>query len=84
MTDPAFWAASEPLVTCNPAQEDEVAGRIRAYAASEPALEGHVVFRTSGSGGEARFVALSREALLASADAVNRHLGVGASDVWVR
>jgi len=44
-----------------------------------PAL---VYFKTSGSSGEPKWIGLSREALRVSADAVNRHLGVGASSVW--
>lgn len=43
---------------------------------------GLVFFRTSGSSGEPKWIGLSRRALLASAAAVNRHLGVGSSDVW--
>lgn len=45
-----------------------------------PAL---VYFKTSGSSGEPKWIGLSREALRVSADAVNRHLEVGASSVWV-
>ena len=45
-------------------------------------LPGLVFFRTSGSTGEPKWIGLSRRALLASAEAVNRHLGVGSSDVW--
>lgn len=44
-----------------------------------PAL---VYFKTSGSSGEPKWIGLSREALRVSADAVNRHLGVGATSVW--
>lgn len=44
-----------------------------------PAL---VYFKTSGSSGEPKWIGLSRQALRASAAAVNRHLGVEASSVW--
>lgn len=44
-----------------------------------PAL---VYFKTSGSSGEPKWIGLSRGALRVSADAVNRHLGVGESSVW--
>ncbi|NIP97055.1 MAG: o-succinylbenzoate--CoA ligase, partial [Akkermansiaceae bacterium] len=42
-----------------------------------------VVFPTSGSGGEHKWVSLRREALLVSAEAVNRHLEVEPADVWM-
>jgi len=44
-----------------------------------PAL---VYFKTSGSSGAPKWIGLSRDALRVSADAVNRHLGVGPSSVW--
>jgi O-succinylbenzoic acid--CoA ligase len=43
---------------------------------------GHVFFQTSGSTGKAKWVALSRSALLASARAVNSHLGVRIGAKW--
>jgi O-succinylbenzoic acid--CoA ligase len=52
-------------------------------AAELPDLEEHVWLATSGSGGVLKLVALSRDALEASARAVNAHLGVSSSDVWV-
>lgn len=45
-------------------------------------LEGHVLFRSSGTTGEPKWVALSKEALLVSAAAVNRHLEVDVGAVW--
>jgi len=50
--------------------------------AGEPALAGHVLFETSGSSGTRKWVALSKTALLASAEAVNRHLNVSAASCW--
>jgi o-succinylbenzoate---CoA ligase len=45
---------------------------------------GLVFFRTSGSEARPKWVGLSREALLASARAVNAFLGVTDADVWLR
>jgi len=45
-------------------------------------LEGHVWIATSGTSGALKLTALSKEALLASAAGVNRHLGAGADDAW--
>jgi len=47
-----------------------------------PELRGHVFFRTSGSTGEAKWIALSKEAILLSAAAVNRHLKVTPKSRW--
>lgn len=47
-----------------------------------PELAGHVLFETSGSTGEPKQVAISKQALLISAAAVNRHLGVTAKSCW--
>ena len=45
-------------------------------------LAGHLLFSTSGSTGSGKWVALSRKALLASAQAVNEHLAVTKDDHW--
>lgn len=47
-----------------------------------PELAGHVLFETSGSSGQPKWVALSKHALLASATAVNRHLSVTGHSCW--
>ncbi|MBB5352691.1 O-succinylbenzoic acid--CoA ligase [Haloferula luteola] len=70
LRDPGFWLSDLPW----------------APGAEMPVVEGEVpgliFFRTSGSTGEPKWIGLHREALLCSAAAVNRHLGVTASDVW--
>lgn len=45
-------------------------------------LKSHVLFQTSGSSGESKWVALSKTALLASARMVNKHLGVETGARW--
>ncbi|HWS71184.1 MAG TPA: AMP-binding protein [Thermoanaerobaculia bacterium] len=45
-------------------------------------LEGHVWIATSGTTGALKLTALSKDALLASAAAVNRHLEATADDAW--
>ncbi len=47
-----------------------------------PELAGHVLFETSGSTGNPKWVALSKPALLISAAAVNRHLEVALESCW--
>lgn len=51
-------------------------------ASAIPELAGHVLFETSGSSGEPKQVAISKQALLVSAAAVNRHLGVTRDSCW--
>lgn len=65
---PGFWESTEPVALAG--------GPLPAEA------PGLVFFRTSGSSGEPKWIGLSRCALLGSAEAVNRHLGVGACDCW--
>lgn len=47
-----------------------------------PELAGHVLFETSGSSGKPKAVAISKQALLVSAAAVNRHLEVTPASRW--
>ena len=58
----------------------------RPFAAGEipdlPELAGHVLFETSGSSGNPKWVALTKRALLVSAAAVNRHLQVTRESCW--
>lgn len=60
----------------------ESAGPVAMGAGLPEELPGLVYFRTSGTTGEPKWIGLSRRALLVSAAAVNRHLGVAAADCW--
>lgn len=68
LTSEAFWNDPQPFA----------AGEIPHFAE----LMGHVLFETSGSSGNPKWVALSKQALLTSAAAVNRHLQVTAESCW--
>jgi O-succinylbenzoic acid--CoA ligase len=59
-----------------------VAGNFPGKLPPLPELRGHVLFGTSGSTGAPKWIALSKTALLASAAAVNRHLGVTRTSCW--
>lgn len=72
LTSPAFWADSEPVA----------AGGFDGPVPAIDGLEHHVLFETSGTAGVPRWIALSKNALRASAAAVNRHLGVTDRDCW--
>lgn len=68
----AFWRNHEPQAIGG------FAGKIPDF----PALAGHVLFGTSGTTGAPKWLALSKDALAASARAVNAHLGVDAGSRW--
>lgn len=48
-----------------------------------PRSHGHVSFATSGSSGSLKWVVLSKEAMLISAQAVNKHLTASSNDRWL-
>ena len=68
----SFWIESTPFA----------AGNFPGKLPPLPELRGHVLFGTSGSTGAPKWIALSKTALLASAEAVNRHLGVTRTSCW--
>jgi len=72
LTDPGFWTDPRPFA----------AGEFPGTIPRLDELDGHVVFATSGSSGPPQWLALSKQALLLSAAAVNQHLRVAASSCW--
>lgn len=58
--------------------------RLEALAEGAPSLDRHVWVATSGTSGALKLVALSKDAILSSAAAVNAHLDAHPSDVWSR
>jgi O-succinylbenzoic acid--CoA ligase len=46
-------------------------------------FKSHILIKTSGSTNKAKWVALSKEAILSSATAVNKHLNVTSKDKWL-
>ncbi len=72
LISPAFWSDSTPAV----------AGVFPGGLPDDPRLSGQVLFETSGSSGNPKWIALSKLALQTSAAAVNRYLVVTASSCW--
>lgn len=72
LTSPAFWDAGAPFAP----------GGFPGGMPDLPELRGQVLFETSGSTGAPKWIALSKSALLASAEAVNRHLEVTPRSRW--
>ena len=72
LTSTAFWEDSRPYA------EGSFGGDITQLSG----LSGHVLFESSGTSGAPKWIALSKEALLASAHAVNQHFGVSPESCW--
>jgi O-succinylbenzoic acid--CoA ligase len=83
---PIDWEGRESLVLVNPEWLRRQAGGLPGITRLLPTLDAHVWVSTSGTSsdvsGRARWIALSKEACLASARAVNQHLQASPSDVW--
>jgi len=72
LTSDGFWDATAPVA----------AGDFSGELPDAAELWGHVLFATSGSTGSPQWIALSKQALLVSATAVNQHLAVGSDSCW--
>ena len=86
-----FWLSDDSVVMVNDrdpsaVSEAEAIGQWLSGSDAGGSLDlvgGHLLFATSGSTGSGKWVALSKEAMLASARAVNEHLGASDEDVWL-
>ncbi|MGC6581970.1 MAG: AMP-binding protein [Akkermansiaceae bacterium] len=72
---PQFWEE------CAPHSFDDYPG-LAEWAQKQKLLANHVLFRSSGSAGALKWIALSKSALRWSAEAVIRHLEISASDIY--
>jgi O-succinylbenzoic acid--CoA ligase len=81
------WEGRDCLAVVNPEWRRREPDEVARVVAALPPHPGHLWMATSGStastSGSFRFVALSREAFLASASAVNAHLQSSRDDVWI-
>lgn len=76
------WSSDESHLLLNPRMPAEERARLQRLFDAVSRFGGHVWLATSGTSGSLKLVALSKDAVLASADAVNRHVGAAADDVW--
>lgn len=74
------WLSDESHVLLNPRMPPDERRRLESFVTD---LRGHVWLATSGTTGTLKLTALSKDALLVSAGAVNRHLQSDANDVWL-
>lgn len=73
------WQSSASHVLLNPRMPDRERTALESYVIPLP---GHIWLATSGTTGALKMTALSKDAMLASAAAVNRRLESTAGDVW--
>lgn len=78
MTD--FWHSADTHVACAPGGHAE---GLREFVDGTLGPRGWCLFQTSGTEGAPKWVALTKEALLVSARAVNAHYGVTPEDRWL-
>jgi len=76
------FTSDESHLLLNPRLPDEDRLTLEALHAAAPRLPAHVWIATSGSTGGWKLVALSKNALLASAASVNQRLGVRGGETW--
>ena len=74
--DPDFWEDEEPLVMDGHPE-------LEAGSETQEELRSHLLFRTSGSSGTLKWIALSKSALWWSAERVVEHLKITSDDVLV-
>jgi len=75
------WSGERTHVLLNPRMPSDERERLERLARAAR-LRSHIIVATSGSSGGLKLVALSKEAVLASAAAVNERLEATKSDVW--
>ncbi len=85
LTTSGFWESDTCHVMVNDRDKAAIAQSeiLRPWCEGNDELRGCVLFSTSGSTSDGKWVALSRRALLASAQAVNEHLEVTGNDHWL-
>lgn len=74
------WFSNKTEVLCNPRLPAQEQIQVQL---SKILLESHFWLSTSGTTDQAKWVALSKEAVLASAKAVNEHLHSTKHDIWI-
>ena len=80
--EPAFWHDDRCVVMHNTQSAITDLSMLKVWVGGQRELKSHVLFQTSGSSGAAKWVALSKPALLASARVVNQALGIGVGARW--
>lgn len=77
------WQSESTEVLLNPRLSATDRDRIYSLINQIGGLKGHLWISTSGSTGTLKWAALSKSAIIASANAVNRHLNCTSDDCWI-
>jgi O-succinylbenzoic acid--CoA ligase len=80
--DDTLWTSDDSRLALNPRTPGGERRRLERLVV--PDLRRHIWIATSGTTGAVKLTALSKEAILASAGAVNRRLEATRDDVWLR
>ena len=80
--EPAFWHDESCFVMHNTQLTDANFLSLEQWVRAQSVLKNHVLFQSSGSSCAAKWVALSKSALLASARLVNQTLGIETGARW--
>ncbi|HLK13853.1 MAG TPA: AMP-binding protein [Fimbriimonadaceae bacterium] len=80
---PIDFESAANAILLNPRIPSEQAESLRARLTAAGHLAGHIFILTSGSSSDPKWVALSKQAILASAEAANGHLESTSSDIWL-
>ena len=81
MIEPAFW--SDGSVWIGQSDQTEESSALAEFALHELKVKDWCFFQTSGSEGRRKWVGLTKESLLISARAVNRHFDITERDHWL-
>lgn len=74
---------ADQRILINPRFPEAEKQRMLGMLKKAPLLKKHIWMATSGSTGHSKWVALSEEAILASASSVNEHLNSDSRDIWL-
>ncbi len=77
------WENNQTEILLNPRYSPEEYSRFYRFLESISSFKGHMWLATSGTSGQTKFVALSKEAILISAASVNNHLESDSNDIWL-
>lgn len=77
------WESSASEILLNPRLLPSEQSNIDQALQKFSELKGHLWVATSGTTGEPKYVALSKEAILSSARGVNVHLRASSADCWI-
>ena len=79
----AFWKSKKSELFLNPRMPLEEQRLLSERVKKEKSLYSHIWLATSGTTSTFKLIALSKEALLTSAQAVNTHLNISKKDTWL-